>query len=579
MARLAAPMVYLVHPTFALRHIGPCADKCQAFADGINIPIGAVNALDLAGHPVVGDRPAFMQIAEDRVQEVRVLLMADAPEVGHAAHVPKQAHGRPISAAGCDFGGFCQRFERHDVVSLAGAHQHIVIGRGLKATDKCVDTAKLQRVVAPLQLLQRGKTVIHDRPRHAVFQRTHIAGDTKGAILLAATRTASNLGQLVWGKGPHPPPIEFRKRGKGHMVDIKVQPHADGIGGDQKIHLAVLIHVDLGVAGTGGKRAHDHGGTALLAADQFGNGIDVVDRKADDGRAWAHPADLFLAGIDKLRHPFALHVLGFGHQSADWPTHRVGAQKQGFVQATRPQQTVGEHMAPLGVGAQLNLVNGQKINAHALWHRLDGTDPILGPGRHDPFLARDQRHNRRSAQRHDPVIDLAREQAQGQADHASAVAQHPVDGIGGFTCIGRAENGHNPCVARHGLSPNCSELAPDASAFELLLGLGGVFVMGMQVEDLGKSLLGPAQIAEFLQHDTQAEKGVVVVRVQDQRLLQIVQRRTIKTLHVIGRRAGMPAFGKVRRVIGHGRQMLNGDVQFLSFQRLAPPAQQHIQRR
>ena len=68
------------------------------------------------------------------------------------------------------------------------------------------------------------------------------------------------------------------------MLDIQVQAHADGIGGHQVIDIAVLVEIDLRIAGAGAKRAHDHGAAALLAADQFGDGIDVFNAEADDGR-------------------------------------------------------------------------------------------------------------------------------------------------------------------------------------------------------------------------------------------------------------------------------------------------------
>ena len=109
----------------------------------------------------------------------------------------------------------------------------------------------------------------------------------------------------------------------------------------------------------------------------------------------------------------------------------------------RPQQTVCEHMPPFRIGAELNFVDGQKIDAHPFGHRLDGADPILGARRHDSLFAGDQRHNRRAPLGHDAVIDLARQQAQRQTDHAGAIAQHPLDGVMGLARIGRAENRHN----------------------------------------------------------------------------------------------------------------------------------------
>ena len=75
-------------------------------------------------------------------------------------------------------------------------------------------------------------------------------------------------------------------------------------------------------------------------------------------------------------------------------------------------------MAAFGIGAKLDFIDCHEIGAHTVRHRLDRADPVLGAGRHDPFLARDQRHNRRATSGNDLVIDLARQQAQRQADHA-----------------------------------------------------------------------------------------------------------------------------------------------------------------
>ena len=97
-------------------------------------------------------------------------------------------------------------------------------------------------------------------------------------------------------------------------------------------------------------------------------------------------------------------------------------------------------MTALGIGAKLNFVDRQKIGAHALWHRLDGTDPVFGARRHDPLFAGDKRHHRRAAQGDDLVIDLARQKTQRQADHTRAIAQHPFNRIMRLAGICRAQN-------------------------------------------------------------------------------------------------------------------------------------------
>ena len=101
------------------------------------------------------------------------------------------------------------------------------------------------------------------------------------------------------------------------------------------------------------------------------------------------------------------------------------------------QQAMGEDVAALRVGGQLDLVDGEEVDLAAQRHRLHGADEVLGMGRDDLLLARNQRHRAGPAQLDDPVVDLAREQAQRQADHARAVAQHALDrqvrlaGVGG----------------------------------------------------------------------------------------------------------------------------------------------------
>ena len=106
-------------------------------------------------------------------------------------------------------------------------------------------------------------------------------------------RPARDLRQLIRGQMPHPPPVKFGQRRKGDVVDVKVQPHADGIGGHQIINIAVLIQCHLCVAGARAERPHHHRAAALGPADQLGNRIDIFNRKADDCAAFRHPAYLF----------------------------------------------------------------------------------------------------------------------------------------------------------------------------------------------------------------------------------------------------------------------------------------------
>ena len=118
-----------------------------------------------------------------------------------------------------------------------------------------------------------------------VFKSFQIAGDTKAAVLRMAPGTTRDLRQLRGAQQPMTAAIKLSFLGKSHMVDIHVQPHANGIGGDQKIDLARLIHLDLGVSGARAQAAHHNGRAAALLANSLGNGINIIGRKSRHGAA------------------------------------------------------------------------------------------------------------------------------------------------------------------------------------------------------------------------------------------------------------------------------------------------------
>src|SRR2546429_5951065 len=67
--------------------------------------------------------------------------------------------------------------------------------------------------------------------------------------------------------------IELAVGGESNVVDVEIEPHADGVGGDEVVDVAGLIELDLGVAGARRQSAEHDRGAAALAADQFGDGV------------------------------------------------------------------------------------------------------------------------------------------------------------------------------------------------------------------------------------------------------------------------------------------------------------------
>src|SRR5688500_2009025 len=108
------------------------------------------------------------------------------------------------------------------------------------------------------------------------------------------------------------------------------------------------------------------------------------------------------------------------------------------------QQPVGEDVAALGVGGELDFVDSQEGDAPVERLRLDRADEIPRRRGHDLLLARDQRHGARPFQGDDPIVILAGQQPERKADHSAGMAQHPLDGEKGLAGVGRAKDGGHP---------------------------------------------------------------------------------------------------------------------------------------
>ncbi len=238
------------------------------------------------------------------------------------------------------------------------------------------------------------------------------------------------------------------------MGDVEIEPHADRVGSDEVIDVAVLIECDLRIAGAWGQCAHHHRRPALLASQKLGDRVDVIDRETDDGAARWHAADLARAGPGQLREALTALEAHTGDQMGDRLADGVRAEKQCLGETAGVEQPVGEDMPAIRIAAELDLVDREKLGADIDRHRLDGADPVGGARRHDPLLAGDQRDHRGAAQRHDAVVDLAGQEPQGQADHAGPMPEHALDGVMGLAGIGGAQHRNHAAVAgrcHHGL--------------------------------------------------------------------------------------------------------------------------------
>ena len=114
------------------------------------------------------------------------------------------------------------------------------------------------------------------------------------------------------------------------------------------------------------------------------------------------------------------------------------AEQQRLLTPAHMQQPVGEDVAALGIGGELHLVDGEEVDIDLARHRLDGAHAVARALRLDLLLAGDERDLVGADAGSDLVVDLARKQAQRQADQARVVAEHALDRQVRLARVGRA---------------------------------------------------------------------------------------------------------------------------------------------
>ena len=268
--------------------------------------------------------------------------------------------------------------------------------------------------------------------------------------LLVVEITEADLRQLGRRQGPHRAAVELARRGEGDVVDVHVQAHADGIGGDQIVHLASLVHGHLRVACARTEGAEHNAGAAALAADDFGQRVNVGGRKRDDGAARRQALQAARAGVAERRHAGAGLDLGLRDQPANQRPDRLGAHQHRLDIATGVQQPVRKDVAAIGIGAHLDLVDGEKRDAAAERHGFDGAQEIARVRRADLLLAGDQRDVARTFEAHRAVIVLASEQTQRKPDDPRGVREHALHRQEGLARVGRTEHGRDAGPGRIG---------------------------------------------------------------------------------------------------------------------------------
>ena len=373
-------------------------------------------------------------------QKPRVAVAHHLAEIGDLADLPEQPHRAGIGRQHRDFGIARQQLQRPVVVGVAHLHQARRRRPLVEALQQRADRIEAQIAVAPGNPGQRLEAVLLDRRDDLRFEQALVGRRAERAVAHVPSGAPGDLADFGRRQAARAAPVEFREAGKGDMVEIHVQPHADRVGRDEVIDLAGLEHPDLRVARPRAERAEHDRGAAALPPHQLGQREHVGEAERDDGAAARQPRHLLVPGIGQVGKTRAADILDIRHEAAHQRLYRVGAEKHRFGRAAGVQQPGREDVAALGVGAELDLVHREKLDRAVERHRFDRADEIGRVRRQDFFFAGDQRDGARAAQFDNPVVVFARQQAQRKPDHPARMIEHALDGKMRLAGIGRPEN-------------------------------------------------------------------------------------------------------------------------------------------
>ncbi len=192
------------------------------------------------------------------------------------------------------------------------AGQRFVGGRQRQRHLKRAERRKVQLRIAPLQHFYALEAVVLQRIDQFWLERRAAAGGAEGTVAGGAAGAAGDLREFGRIEAAELIAVIFAVGRKRNVIDVEVEPHSHRIGRDQIIDVAGLEHRHLGVAGARRQRSQYHRSTAMLALDQFGDGVNFISRKRHDRSAPRLPRDLAVAGKFKLRQPRPGHDTGAG---------------------------------------------------------------------------------------------------------------------------------------------------------------------------------------------------------------------------------------------------------------------------
>ena len=299
--------------------------------------------------------------------EVRDL--ADLPQEAHRVGVARERHHVRVAGEGG---------ERGLVLGVPHPQEERVRRRAVEAAQERERREEVEGVGPPVEVREGGEAVLLDRLHQARLEGPELGGGSEVAVADVAARPSRDLADLGRGEMAGADAVELGEAGEDDVVDVEVEAHADGVGRHQEVHLPGLVEAHLRVAGPRGEGAEHEGGPALLAAEAGRDLVELAHREDDDGRARRQLAEALRLGVAQGGQAGPRGEGRAREELVEEGPDGLGPEEPRLESAARVLDAVGEDVAALAVGRELDLVHGEEVHLQVEGHRLDRAHPVGG---------------------------------------------------------------------------------------------------------------------------------------------------------------------------------------------------------
>ena len=243
------PMLRVGEPVRAVGDESPGPDMRDPVGEGVDVAVGSVGLRHLAGKPV--DRGYYppasgIHRGSPPVRHGWRARSCDSREPGRR---PTTARRLPALCASARTSSSRAACSKTRMSSAVGARVRPCSRR--RHGERCLqgaDRGKIEIGIAPLQHADRLECVAFQRLHQFRLERVAAAGGAEGAVARRPPGAAGDLRQFGRIELAELVAVELAVAGEGDVIDVEIEPHADGVGGDEVIDIAGLVKRDLGVA-------------------------------------------------------------------------------------------------------------------------------------------------------------------------------------------------------------------------------------------------------------------------------------------------------------------------------------------